>query len=56
MNNKIKSEKYRKLSVAALVTGIMINTFAGPLLLFGLPVGNFHSIDKSKLEVYIYDV
>jgi hypothetical protein len=37
MNNKIKSEKYRKLSVAALVTGIMTDVFAGPFLLFGFP-------------------
>ncbi len=29
MNNKIKSEKYRKLSVAALVTGILVYGLAG---------------------------
>lgn len=36
MNNKIKSEKYRKLSIAALVTGILVYSLVIPLLFSSL--------------------
>lgn len=41
MNNKIKSEKYRKLSIAALVTGILADGLAGLYMVFWLPFSNF---------------
>ena len=42
MNNKIKSEKYRKLSIAALVTGIIADGLA-VLNLLGKPFFNLIS-------------
>jgi hypothetical protein len=44
MNNKIKSEKYRKLSIAALVTGIIPYIFT--------PVIPFITDPASPYEVY----
>ncbi|MBL7124453.1 MAG: DUF4190 domain-containing protein [Actinobacteria bacterium] len=37
MNNNIKSEKYRKLSISALITGILAYTLGGPLI-FSPPI------------------
>lgn len=41
MNNKVKPEKYRKLSITALVTGILADSLAGFYLLFWMPFLNF---------------
>jgi len=62
MDNKIKSEKYRKLSIAALVTGILaFSPFflqLGPIqfMLFGLPITAVvcGSIDLKRIQAGRY--
>ena len=55
MNNKIKSEKYRKLSIAALVTGILTVSLASLYNFLWMPISNFlrDSIDISVIPYVI---
>ena len=41
MNNTVKSEKYRKLSITALVTGILAVSLAGFNIFLWGPIANF---------------
>ena len=41
MNNTVKSEKYRKLSITALVTGILIVSLVGFQNFLWIPIANF---------------
>ena len=54
MNNTVKSEKYRKLSVTALVTGILSISF-GVLNFLWVPVANLFqsSVDVLRIMSFI---
>ena len=41
MNDTVKSEKYRKLSITALVTGILIVSLVGFQNFLWIPIANF---------------
>ena len=51
MNNKIKSEKYRKLSVAALVTGILAVSLGA--IFFLRPSDDFMNIPNGVMNAIV---
>ena len=51
MNNKMKSEKYRKLSVAALVTGILAVSIGA--IFFLRPSDDFMNIPNGVMNIIV---
>jgi hypothetical protein len=55
MNNKVAPEKYRKLSIASLVTGILAVSLAGLYNFLWMPVSNIlqNSLDMRIIPYFI---